>query len=89
MYRVPSTLLDDISLDHCQSPAIKNVGQSPNQRGIHRSGSLGQLCNRIEDRLVELIQLSSPQLPVEYLTYVTASPPKVDVILVVGHCILG
>jgi hypothetical protein len=52
------------------------------------SGSRSQLSDRIEDGLIELVQLSSLQFPVEYLECITASPPEVEVILVVGHRVL-
>ena len=53
------------------------------------SGSRSQIPNRIQDGLVELVQLFPLQPSMEYLTHVTAIPPKVDIIPVVGHCVLN
>ena len=61
MYHVPFTLLDDISLDLGQSSTIENVGKRIALRVHCRFGSLSQSSNRIEDRLVELIQSPSLQ----------------------------
>ena len=52
-------------------------------------GLRDQLSNRIEDGLGELIQLSPLQVPVEHLTYITASPSKANIVLVVDHCVLN
>ena len=52
------------------------------------SGSQSQISYPIEDGLVEFVHSSPLQSPVEYLTHVTADPPKVDIVLVVGHRIL-
>ena len=57
-------------------------------RARYRPGSRSKLSDRIEDGLVELIQISSLQFPVKHLTYVAASPAKIDVILIVGHGVL-
>ena len=90
--RLPFTLFDDLPLDLGQSSAIENenenIGKWITFGARWGSGSRSQLSNRVEYGLVDLIQLSSPQLPVEYLAYIAASPPKVDVILIVGHRIL-
>ena len=85
---IPFTPLDDLPLDLGQSSAIENVSSWVTLGARHRPGSLSELSNRTEDGLVELIQLPSLQLPVEYLTHVTANPAKVDVVLIVGHSVL-
>ena len=55
----------------------------------HLSSSRGQLSDRPEYRLVELIQSSPIQSPVKSLTYFSAGQSKIDVIPVVGHRVLG
>ena len=89
MCYVPFTLLDDVFLYFGQGSAVKDVGKYLGQRSYYRTGSRCQLSNCIEDRLFELIQSSSLQLPVEYLTNITAGTPKVEVILIVGHRVLA
>ena len=86
--RIPFTLLDNIPLDLGQSSAIENVNKWITLHAHCRSGSRSQPSDGIEDGLVELIQLSSLQFPVEYLTYIATGPPKVDEILIVGHRVL-
>ena len=54
-----------------------------------RSGSRGQISNRIEDGRVEFVRPFSPQSPVEDFAHISASPPKLDVILIVCHRVLG
>ena len=61
---VPFTLLDDLPLDLGQRSTIDNGGKWITPRAHYRSGSRCQPSNRIEDGLVELIQLSSLQFPV-------------------------
>jgi hypothetical protein len=57
--------------------------------GAHeQSGLRSQLSDRIENGLIELVQLPPLQFPVEYLTYISTSLPEVDVILIVGHRVL-
>ena len=89
MYRIPFALIDDLPLDIGQSSIIENVGKYISWRGHYRNGSRSQLRNRVEDGLVKLIQSPSLQFSVEYLAYISASPSKVDVILIVSHRVLG
>jgi hypothetical protein len=84
-HRIPFTLLDDLLLDPRQGSAI---GKWITQRAHRWFDSQSQFSNRIQDGLVELIQPSPLQSSVEHLTHVTASPPKVDEILIVGHGVL-
>ena len=53
------------------------------------SGSRSQIPNRIEDGLVEFLRCSPLQSLVEGLAYIGASLPKFDVVLAVGHRVLG
>ena len=66
----------------------RSISKWNTRRVEYWSGSRSQIPNRVEDRLVEFIQLSPLQSPVEHLTYITASPSKFDVILIVGHGVL-
>ena len=85
--RAPFTLLDDLPLDLGQSSAIE-ICQWITLRTHCRSASRSQLPNCIEDRLVELVQMSSLQFPIEHLTYIATGPPEVDEILIVCHRVL-
>jgi hypothetical protein len=84
---IPFTLFGDLPLDPRQGSAIE-IPVNRSLRVYYWCGLQGQISNRIEDGLVESIYPSSLQSLVEYLAYVTASPPKVDVILIVGHRVL-
>ena len=86
--RIPFALPDDLPLDLCQGSAIEKFRERNCFGGCYRSGSRSQLSNRFEDGLIELIQLSSLQFPVEYLAYIATSPPKVNVLLIVRHRVL-
>ena len=85
---VPFPLLDNLPLDLGQGSAIENTSKRITQRAHHWSGSHSQTSHRIQDRVVELIQSSPFQSPVESLAYVSASPSKVDIILIVGNSVL-
>ena len=87
-HHIPFTLLDDFLLDPGQSSADRDVIKWLNAGARYWFSLPGQTSNRIEDRLVEFIQAFPLQSPVEHLTHVTASPAKVDEILIVGHRIL-
>ena len=52
------------------------------------SGSHSQLSDSTEHGSVEFFQLSPVQSPVQGLTHFTAGPPKIDVVLIVGHRVL-
>jgi hypothetical protein len=84
-HRISFTLLDDLPLDPRQGSAI---GKWIARRAYRWFDSQSQISDRIQDGLVELIQPSPLQSSVEHLTHVTASPPKVDEILIVGHRVL-
>ena len=86
--RIPFTLFDDLPLDLDQSSAIEDVGKRIAVRAHCQPGSRSQPSNRIENRLVELFQLPSLQFPVEHLAHISASPPEVDEILIIGHRVL-
>ena len=49
----------------------------------------GQLLDRPEYGPTEFIRPSPVQTPVEGFTYITTRQPEIDVLLVVGHDILG
>ena len=55
---------------------------------VQTNGSRCELCDGIEDGLIELIRLLSLQSMVEDLTCITASPSEVDVILIVASRVL-
>lgn len=59
-----------------------------NQRIFVGFGSRGQISDRIEDGLVEFVQSSPLQSPVEYLAHISAVPAEVDIVLPVRHRVL-
>jgi hypothetical protein len=64
------------------------MGKRIIRRAHFWSDSRSQISNRIEDGLVEVIQLSPLQPSVKRLTHIGASLAKVDVVLIIGHRIL-
>ena len=86
---VPFTLLDNLPLDLAQGSVIEGISKWTVQNAHRWFDSRSQTSDRFEDGLVELIQSSAFQSPVERLTYISTSPPKVDIILIVGYRILG
>lgn len=87
---IPSPLLGDPPLNAGHSSVIEaSVGEGIARRARGWSDSLGQISNRIDNGLVQFIQLSPLQSPVEYLAYVSTSPPELDVILIVRRCVLN
>ena len=64
------------------------VGKWISRRPHHRSDSRSQISDRVEDRLVEFVQLFPLQSSVEYLTYIPAVPSEVNVVLVVDQSVL-
>ena len=85
---IPFTLLEDIPLDLPQGSVIEDVSVWITQHAHRWFDSHSQTSNRFEDGLVELIQSSPFQSPVECLAHISASPSKVNVILVVCHRVL-
>ena len=81
-------LLEDLPLDLGHGSTIETLPSGSVGVHIQCCGSRSQISNRIEDGLVKLIRLSPIQSPVECLTYIGASPPKLEVPLIVGHCVL-
>ena len=82
------TLLGEFPPDLGHSSAIeRSVSGSP---GVHirYCGSRSQTSNRMENGLVEFIQLSPIQSPIECLTYTSTSPPELNTIPIVGHRVL-
>ena len=85
--RVSFTPLDNLPLDLSYGSAIETL-VSGVVRGGFLSDSRGQLSDCPKYRSAEFFQSPPIHSPVESLTYFTASPPKVDVILIVGHRVL-
>jgi hypothetical protein len=76
-----------LHLDH--GSAVGTLVSGLVARRPHRwSDSRSQISDRIEGGLVEFVQLFPLQSPMEHFAHITAIPPKVDVILIVGHCVL-
>ena len=85
-HHIPFALLDHLPLNHHQGSTIQiSVSR---WLAVGQSGLPSQISNRIQDGFGEPIRPFSFQSPVEYLTHVTASPAKVDEILIVGHRVL-
>ena len=87
-YRIPFTALGDLPLDLRYGSAIETSVSGLPAIPCRQPGLPSQIPNRIQDGPGESILLSPLQSPIEYLTYITAHPPKVDVILIVGHRVL-
>ena len=86
---VPLTLLDDTPLDLGHGSAMKTSTSGSFGVRICRSGSRSQLFDSTYYGVAECIQLCPFQSPVKSLTNLTASPSKVDVILINSHRVLG
>ena len=86
---IPFALLEDLPLNLGQGSAIEGISKWIAQQTRRQFGLRSQTSNRLEDGLIELIQSSTFQSPIERLTYISTSTPKLDVILIVGYRILG
>ena len=85
---IPFILLVNLPLDLGQGSAVEDISKWTAQRDNWWAGSRSQTTNCIEEWLVELIQSSPFQSLVECLAHISASPPKVDVVPIVGHRVL-
>ena len=76
-------------MDLGQSSVIKYISKwiAP-ERDNFWLGSRSQTSDRIDEWLVEFIQSSPLQSPVECLTNISASPSKFEIVLIVGHRVL-
>ena len=85
---IPFTALDDLLLYLRHGSAIKTLASGLLTVSCRYSGLPGEISDCIQDSPGESIRLPPLQPPVEYLAYIAAGPPKVDVILVIGHRVL-
>ena len=85
---VSLTLLDDIPLDLGHGSA-RDVTIWNTRYSHYRFGSPSKLTDRTYDGLAECVQRCPLQSPVKNFTHLTASPLKVDVMLIIGHRVLS
>ena len=86
---MPPALFNDILVYFCDGPAIKNM-VGGRDRNVHRRFNLRrQLKYRIAHGLVEVVQFLSVHSPVKSSTDIGTGQSKLDIILVIGHCVLA
>ena len=85
----PLFVLDGVSMDLGHSSVMRTSAHGTLNVRICRSDSRSQLTDRTHDGLAECTRGRPLQPPVENHTHLTTGPPKVDVILIVCHRVLG
>ena len=85
---IPFIVLDYLPLNLGHSSTVEDISEWITRYVHYWSGSRSKMSNCVEEGLTELVQSSALQFPVEDLAHIAARPPKVDVILVVGHRVL-
>ena len=89
---IPPAFLNDLLLDSCHGPAIKDVVSSCTQYSVCRNRWLDsrcQLSNRFVHRLAELAHSPPVHPPIKRSTYIRTGKTEFDVVQFVDHRVLA
>ena len=86
---MPPGLFDELLVYFRDGPAIKNMAGGRARNVYRQPNSRRQLKYRIAHGFIEIVQFLSIHSPVKSSADIGAGQPELDVILVIGHCVLA